>query len=153
MTRYFMSISEAVQLVLQAAAMAEGADVFTLDMGEPVNILALARRMIRLAGRVPDRDIAIHITGPRPGERLTEEIMSTDETSEASAHPHIVRSTPPRPEPARLRWEMQHLIWMCERAGAADVRRRLRQIAGREPWGDDAESSMLRPSSTLRVVR
>lgn len=72
MMRYFMTVDEAVQLVLQASALAEGSEVFLLDMGEPVRIEDLARRLIRLSGMSPDRDIEIHFTGRRRGEKLAE---------------------------------------------------------------------------------
>jgi FlaA1/EpsC-like NDP-sugar epimerase/dTDP-4-amino-4,6-dideoxygalactose transaminase len=89
MTRYFMSIPEAVSLVLQAGAMADGGRIFLLDMGEPTSILGLARQMIRLAGLRPDDDIAIEITGPRPGERLHERLHDEAEEHEPAAHPSI----------------------------------------------------------------
>ncbi|MFZ0627007.1 MAG: polysaccharide biosynthesis protein, partial [Acidimicrobiia bacterium] len=76
MTRYFMTVDEAVQLVLQAGAIAEGSEVFLLDMGEPVRIEALARRLIRLSGLTPDKDIEILYTGRRPGEKMNEILSS-----------------------------------------------------------------------------
>jgi FlaA1/EpsC-like NDP-sugar epimerase len=79
MARYFMSLQEAVCLVLQAAAMSRGGEVFTLEMGDPVNIMELARRLIRLSGRVPDRDVKIEIVGPRPGEKLVEDLLDPAE--------------------------------------------------------------------------
>ena len=87
MFRYFMTVNEAVQLVLQASALAEGSEVFLLDMGEPVKIEDLARRLIRLAGLAPDRDIEIVYTGRRPGEKLTE-ILALD-TLAPTLHPKL----------------------------------------------------------------
>jgi len=72
MTRYFMTVHEAVQLVLQASALARGSEVYLLDMGEPIRIVALAQRLIRLAGLSPEKDIEIRFTGSRPGEKLSE---------------------------------------------------------------------------------
>ncbi len=112
MTRYFMSVGEAVELVLQAAALSSGGEVFTLDMGEPVNILELARRVIRLSGRVPERDVRIQIVGARPGEKLVEEVVDPDEHPQLTAHPSIWVSRPPVPDPATLRdsiRQMEHL--------------------------------------------
>jgi FlaA1/EpsC-like NDP-sugar epimerase len=96
-TRYFMTIPEAAQLVLQAAAMAEGGDVFVLDMGQPVKILDLARKMIELSGMTlrdndnPDGDIEIAITGLRPGEKLYEELL-IGENPETTSHERIMKA-------------------------------------------------------------
>ena len=96
-TRYFMTIPEAAQLVLQAGAMAKGGDVFVLDMGEPVKILDLAQRMVELSGmRVrnaeqPDGDIEIVVTGLRPGEKLYEELLIGDNPT-PTAHPRIMKA-------------------------------------------------------------
>jgi len=94
MTRYFMSIREAVQLVLQAAAMSEGRDIFVLEMGEQVRIIDLARRMIRLAGRRVGEDVEIKVTGVRPGEKLVEELHAADEQLERTNHPAVRRLRP-----------------------------------------------------------
>jgi FlaA1/EpsC-like NDP-sugar epimerase len=91
MRRYFMSIAEAVQLVLQASVMGGGSDIFVLDMGEPVLIADLARNMIRLAGLRPGEDIEIRTTGLRPGEKLFEEIHLEDEKYLPTSHQRIKR--------------------------------------------------------------
>lgn len=108
MTRYFMTIPEAAQLVIQAGAMATGGDVFVLDMGEPVRIIDLARNMITLSGLTlcdeskPDGDIEICITGLRPGEKLHEELLIGD-NPEPSSHPRIMRARESFIEEPRLR--------------------------------------------------
>lgn len=91
MKRYFMATSEAVILVLQAAASGNGGEVFILDMGEPIKIVDLAREMIRLSGFEPDVDIQIEFTGLRPGEKLFEELLGAEEGSEPTEHPKIYR--------------------------------------------------------------
>ena len=89
MTRYFMTIPEASQLVLQAGAMGKGGEVFLLDMGEPVKITDLARNMIRLSGLEPDKDIHIKITGLRPGEKKYEELLTSEEGTNRTNHTKI----------------------------------------------------------------
>jgi len=89
MTRFFMTIPEAVQLVIQAGAMAQGGEVFVLDMGDPVNILELAEDLIRLSGLTPGKDIEIKITGSRPGEKMEEELFTKDEQLDTTSHGRI----------------------------------------------------------------
>ena len=89
MKRYFMTIPEASQLVLQAGAMAKGGEVFVLDMGEPVRIYDLAKDLITLSGLIPDKDIEIKITGLRPGEKLFEELLSAEDGTEKTKHKKI----------------------------------------------------------------
>jgi FlaA1/EpsC-like NDP-sugar epimerase len=91
MTRYFMTIPEAVGLVLQTATVGRGGQLFILDMGLPIKIVDLARQMIELSGYKPDVDIEIQITGIRPGEKLFEELRHTEETHEPTEHPRIFR--------------------------------------------------------------
>jgi FlaA1/EpsC-like NDP-sugar epimerase len=90
MKRYFMTIPEASLLVLQAGAMGEGGEIFVLDMGEPVRIDELARKMIELSGFEPGRDIEIVYTGPRPGEKLYEELELAGEQIARTRHPKIL---------------------------------------------------------------
>lgn len=98
MRRYFMTIPEAVQLVLQAGAQGEGGELFVLDMGDPVKIVDLARDLIRLSGFEEDSDIKIQFTGLRPGEKLYEEVLFGDEDIRPTEHPKVIRvlaSNPP----------------------------------------------------------
>ena len=99
MKRYFMATSEAVLLVLEAAAVGEGGEAYILDMGEPIKILDLAREMIRLSGHEPDVDIPIVFSGLRPGEKLFEELLGAEEGSEPTEHARIFKARNPRVKP------------------------------------------------------
>jgi FlaA1/EpsC-like NDP-sugar epimerase len=93
MQRYFMTIPEACQLILQAGTMGRGGEIFVLDMGKPVKIVDLARDLIRLSGYVPDEDIAIEFSGIRPGEKLFEELSFDSEKATKTRHPKIFVGT------------------------------------------------------------
>ena len=90
-TRYFMTIPEAVGLVLQTTVMGRGGEIFVLDMGQPMKIVDLARQMIELSGFKPDEDIEIRFTGLKPGEKLFEELRYNTEEYEPTDHPHVMR--------------------------------------------------------------
>jgi FlaA1/EpsC-like NDP-sugar epimerase len=104
--RFFMTIPESVQLVLQAAFMGQGSDIFILNMGRSVKILNLAKHLITLAGKTPGKDIQIKFVGLRPGEKLSEELFNRDEVPQSTEHPMITRAVGPQ-EPREL-WE-RHL--------------------------------------------
>lgn len=107
--RYFMTIPEAVQLVLQAGAMAEGGEIFVLDMGEPVKIYDLAKNLIKLSGFEPDVDIKIEFTGLRPGEKLYEELLLAEEGVQATKNNKIYVAQPLHTDMAILRREIEYL--------------------------------------------
>jgi FlaA1/EpsC-like NDP-sugar epimerase len=114
MKRYFMATSEAVLLVLEAAAIGDGGEAYILDMGEPIKILDLARDMIRLSGYEPDVDIPIVFSGLRPGEKLFEELLGAEEGSEPTGHPRIFRARNPRVRPEDETFlKIEKLISMC----------------------------------------
>jgi FlaA1/EpsC-like NDP-sugar epimerase len=125
MARYFMTIHEAVQLVIQAGDLGGGSgDVFVLEMGEPVRILDLARNMITLAGFEPEVDVAIEFIGPRPGEKLREELFNADERAQATTAERIVRAVRTRPlDPdwvVRSVERLEALVAAGDEAGLAD---------------------------------
>ncbi|MDC7711662.1 polysaccharide biosynthesis protein [Vogesella indigofera] len=132
-TRYFMTIPEAAQLVIQAGAMGEGGDVFVLDMGEPVKIIDLARRMIHLSGLEvrdeyhPHGDIEIRCTGLRPGEKLYEELLIGDGVL-ATDHPRIMRAQEYHLPPAQLAGHLAALRSACAALDAPRAFAELQQV-------------------------
>lgn len=146
MTRYFMTIREAVELVLQAAALGSARDtyrgrIFVLDMGRPVRIIDLARQMIRLAGLRPDQDVAIEISGPRPGEKLTEEIFHGAEMPVPTEREGVLIADPRRQDHARVAALMTALEEACRTGATAEALAVLREIVPEYAPDDDAPST------------
>jgi FlaA1/EpsC-like NDP-sugar epimerase len=127
--RYFMTIPEAVQLVLQASALGQNGEVFILDMGDPVNITDLARDMIRLSGLQEGRDIHIEYTGLRPGERLHERLFTEDEDRIRTVHEKIfVARHTPTPSQNLFALKLQELQQLAETGRTEELRRKLEHL-------------------------
>ena len=136
-TRYFMTIPEAAQLILQAGAMGEGGEIFILEMGTPVKIIDMARDLIRLSGREPERDVPIVFTGLRPGEKLYEELITVGEGIVPTGHEKIMvlradghagLSPSPEEERTSLTDRLTELEAAAGRFDAAAIREKLREI-------------------------
>lgn len=141
-TRYFMTIPEAAQLVIQAGSMGQGGDVFVLDMGEPVKIVELAEKMIHLSGlsvrseKNPNGDISIEFTGLRPGEKLYEELLIGDNV-EATKHPMIMTANEDHLSWDVLKAKLTDLLAAVEQDDYSKVRQLLRDtVSGYAPDGD-----------------
>jgi FlaA1/EpsC-like NDP-sugar epimerase len=141
-TRYFMTIPEAAQLVIQAGSMGQGGDVFVLDMGEPVRIVELAEKMIHLSGlsirsdRNPQGDISIDFTGLRPGEKLYEELLIGDNVA-ATQHPMIMTASEDHLPWESLKLKLSELLVAVDRDDYSRVRQLLREtVSGYSPDGD-----------------
>lgn len=115
MRRYFMLTTEAVHLVLQAARLARGGELFVLEMGEQISVLEMARNLIRLSGLVPDKDIPLIYLGCRPGEKLREELVAGHETVESTSVPKVLCI---RPDPARSLAQLSGLVARLEESAA-----------------------------------
>ncbi len=126
-TRYFMTIPEACQLILQAAILDDEGGIFTLDMGAPIPIMLLAEQMIRLAGKVPGRDIAIVHTGLRPGEKLHERLYHDDEENRMTQHPKIFKGRPRSVDAQVLALALVALREAAERYDVDRLQRLLRE--------------------------
>jgi FlaA1/EpsC-like NDP-sugar epimerase len=141
MTRYFMTIPEAARLVIEAGAMANGGEIFVLDMGKPVKIADLAKDMIRLAGLKAETDIRIEYVGLRPGEKLYEELVMSNESTEPTYHARISRLQ----DVGVLREALENDLRFLSDAlvGGLDMRTALRQVVPTfspdHPTGEEAQ--------------
>ena len=128
MQRYFMTIPEAVQLIVQAGAIGESGDIFVLDMGEPVRIVDLAHNMIRLSGKEPERDIAVEFIGVRAGEKLHEDLWDEDESAVPTSHPKILRAACLPVDPGWLEDELAELERLVDAGETVEVVARLGEL-------------------------
>ncbi|HEY3266257.1 MAG TPA: nucleoside-diphosphate sugar epimerase/dehydratase [Armatimonadota bacterium] len=128
MVRFFMTIPEAVLLVIQAGSMSHNGEVFVLDMGKPVKIMDLARNLIRLSGFTPDKDIPIKITGIRPGEKLYEEVLTAEEGTNITSHEKIFVARSSSIDHAALHLALERLELLAQRGNAAAIRETLHDI-------------------------
>jgi FlaA1/EpsC-like NDP-sugar epimerase len=145
MQRYFMTIPEASQLVIQAGAMGKGGEIFTLDMGDPVRIVDLARDMIRLSGFEPDEDIEIVFSGIRPGEKLFEELRLQAEAMDITDHPKIFGGRLGAVNAEVVEKGLECLRACCESEERQDVMQALRGLV--PDLQEDARESSLLPQS------
>jgi FlaA1/EpsC-like NDP-sugar epimerase len=127
-TRYFMTIPEACELVLEAATMGEGGEVFVFDMGESVKIVNLAKKMITLSGLRVDRDIEIKYTGLRPGEKLYEELLNNDENSLPTHHPKILVAKVNTPTYAFMEIQVAEMIQLLADGGNNELVAKIKQV-------------------------
>jgi len=157
-TRYFMTIPEAAQLVLQAGAMGKGGEVFVLDMGHPVKIIDLARRMIRLSGMTlkddahPHGDIAVEVVGLRPGEKLYEELLIGD-NPETTVHPRIMKA-----HEQFLPWDelLPYLLTLRSAAKAADadtINHVLMQLVSGYVCAEEGEALRMGSQATQQLMQ
>lgn len=158
MTRYFMTIPEAAQLVLQAGAMGQGGEIFVLDMGKPVRILDLAKTAITLSGLRPFSDIDIVFTGVRSGEKLYEELELTEEQMSKTRHPKIfIGKINAYPED-KMRHALQRLVILCESSSDLELRRFLNdflpeaQLTIPDPFSEPISEAVNLPVATLQMA-
>ena len=148
MTRFFMTIPEAVQLVVQAGAIAERGQVYVLDMGEPVRIMDLAENMIRLSGKEPGSEIPIEFIGPAPGEKLHEVLVGEGELVTPTQHPKIDRISRPPVEGTWLSEELNVLQRLVDEGDTLELVGELNRIV-RGPQRAEVEAPVSAPAETL----
>jgi FlaA1/EpsC-like NDP-sugar epimerase len=130
MKRFFMTIPEAVQLVIRAGSLAGGGEVFALEMGEPVKIMDLAEDMIRFSGLEPGRDIAIEIIGPRRGEKLHEQLFNRYEQAEPTPAQKIMRAARPAVDPSWVDYVFDKIAMLVAEGDAAGLAAAVAELAG-----------------------
>jgi FlaA1/EpsC-like NDP-sugar epimerase len=130
MTRFFMTIPEAVQLVIRAGSLARGGDVYVLEMGEPVRIMDLAEDMIRFSGLEPGKDIAIEVIGPRQGEKLHEDLFNAYEQPEPTTAAKILRAVREPADPVWVERTFERIEGLVEAGDAATLAAEVSQLAG-----------------------
>ena len=143
-TRFFMTIPEAVSLVLQAMSTAKGGEIFVLDMGEPVKIYDMAIKLIKLSGLEPNVDIQIKVTGLRPGEKLYEELLMSEEGLQATKHDKIHVAEPMRIDMNMIEEklaELKNLLENCNNEQKDEIKKVIKEVVPtfREPKGYNAE--------------
>ncbi len=148
MERYFMTIPEAAQLVLQAAAMGSGGEIFILDMGKPIRILDLARDMIRLSGMEPGRDVEIVFSGIRPGEKLYEELELSEEKLATTRHPKIFIGKLQALDSATVQEALVRLYKVAETGDDAAIRVLLAELVPEARLGGDPPAARLDTDAT-----
>jgi FlaA1/EpsC-like NDP-sugar epimerase len=151
MVRYFMTIPEATQLVLQAAAMGAGGEIFILNMGQPVRILDLAKDTIRLSGLRPFDDIEIKFTGLRPGEKLVEELETTEDAVTRTRHPKIFIGRIARVPDDIVDQALERLSFLAKHGTGEEIRILLNKLVGEAEL--DIGSPTKSPAGTVRNVR
>jgi FlaA1/EpsC-like NDP-sugar epimerase len=152
MVRYFMTIPEASQLVLQAGSIGNGGEVFVLDMGEPVRVVELAEDLIRLSGFEPHVDIAIEFTGTRPGEKMYEELSLSGENADRTTHPKIWVGRATEPDWSTAEDELVTLIERAEWFTREDAQTALARLVP-EFQAPSADPSVLDTASFLAKPR
>jgi FlaA1/EpsC-like NDP-sugar epimerase len=156
MTRFFMTIPEAVQLVVRSGSLARGGEVFVLEMGEPVRIMDLARDMIRFSKLEPDKDIAIEIIGPRPGEKLHEELFNPYERPEETPAAKILRAARPAIDPVWVEETFDEISLLVLEGDAATLAAKVAELAVLRAAAatvvEPAETSVGEPSETAEAA-
>jgi FlaA1/EpsC-like NDP-sugar epimerase len=127
-TRYFMTIPEACQLVLEAGAFGQGGEIFIFDMGKPVRILDLAKKMVQLSGLVPGKDIDIRFTGLRPGEKLYEELLNVEENTMPTHHPLILKARVRESQLDQVKSDLDELIRLADTGTDVEIIMKMKKM-------------------------